>query len=132
MGLPVLNTWWHKLYYVLGAGRLSAYGHGMGKMTHGRDGSIEEKVWFIGRGWSIRRERQYILLQTDSFSTFSSAMLIASEKADDLKAGLIILTDNVRHPGPITVTTDSVVGFTSLARGDKQLKDLNITLQTRD
>ena len=44
MGLPVPNTLWQKFYYVLGAGRLSAYGHGMGKMTHGQDGSIEEKV----------------------------------------------------------------------------------------
>ena len=35
---------WHEFYYVLGAGRLSAYGHSMGKMTHGQDGSIEEKV----------------------------------------------------------------------------------------
>ena len=80
----------------------------------------------------IRRERQYILLLTDSFSTFSSAMLIESERAEHLRAGLIILTNNVRHPGPITVTTDSAVGFASLARGDKQLTDLDIIVQTRD
>ena len=30
------------------------------------------------------------------------------------------------------MTTDSAVGFASLARGDRQLKDLDITLQTRD
>ena len=76
----------------------------------------------------VIRERQFILLLTDSFSPFSSAMLIGSEKAEDLRAGLIILTNTVRHPGPITVTTDSAVGFASLARGDKQLTDLNITV----
>ena len=59
MGLPVPNTLWQKFYYILGAGRLSAYGHGMGKMTHGWDGSIEEKVWLIRGGWSNKRGRQY-------------------------------------------------------------------------
>ena len=43
MGLRVPNTNWQKFYYVLGAGRLSAYDHGMGKMTHGWDGSIERR-----------------------------------------------------------------------------------------
>ena len=80
----------------------------------------------------IRREKQYILLITDNFSTFSSAMLIPSERAEDLKTGLIILTSNVRHPGPITVTTDSTLGFAVLARGDKQLSELEITVTTRD
>lgn len=77
----------------------------------------------------IRRERQYILLLKDSFSTFSSAMIIGSEKAEDLKAGLIILTNNVRHPGPIAVTTHSAVGFASLEKGDKHLADLDITIK---
>ena len=49
MGLPVPNTLLQKFYFVFWAGRLSAYGHGIGKMTYGRDRSIEEKVWFIGR-----------------------------------------------------------------------------------
>ena len=73
----------------------------------------------------IWREKQYILLLTDNFSTFSSAMLIDSEKADDLKAGLIILKNNIRHPGPIIVTTDLVTGFVLLARVDKQMEDLS-------
>ena len=47
MGLPVPNTLWQKFYYVLGAGRLSAYGHGMDNMTISWDGIIEEKVLFI-------------------------------------------------------------------------------------
>ncbi len=59
-------------------------------------------------------------------------MLIPSEKADDLKAGVILLTSNIRHPGPISVSTDSASGFASLSKGDKQLQDLNITITTRD
>ena len=59
-------------------------------------------------------------------------MLLNSEKAHDLKARIIILTNNIRHPGPITVTTDSGVGFASLARGDKHMEDLGITIETRD
>ena len=59
-------------------------------------------------------------------------MLVPSEKADDLKAGVILLTSNVRHPGPIMISTDSASGFASLSKGDKQLEDLNITISTRD
>ena len=73
-----------------------------------------------------------VLLITDHFSTFSSAMLINSEKAEDLKAAIILLTSNIRHPGPISISTDSAAGFSSLAKGDKQLQDLNITVETRD
>ena len=80
----------------------------------------------------IRRERQHILLVTDNFSTFSTAMLINSEKADDLKAALILLTSNIRHPGPIHISTDCAPRFASLTKGDKQLQDLNITMSTRD
>ena len=58
-------------------------------------------------------------------------MLVQSEKAEDLKAGLIVLTSNVRHPGPIIVTTDSGAGFISLAKGDKQLEELGITRDKR-
>ena len=59
-------------------------------------------------------------------------MLVQSEKAEDLKAGLIVLTSNIWHPGPIIVTTDSSAGFVSLAKGDKQLEELGITIETRD
>ena len=80
----------------------------------------------------IRRQKQFILLITDHFSTFSSAILVDSEKAEDLRAGIIILTNNIRHPGPITVSTDGGSGFASLEKGDKQLEDLNITLVTKN
>ena len=80
----------------------------------------------------IRRKKQYILLITDNFSTFSSSMMINSEKAEDLKTTLILLTSNIRHPGPIHISTDCAPGFSSLAKGDKQLQDLNISISTRD
>ena len=63
---------------------------------------------------------------------FSSTMLVQSEKADDLKTGLILLRSNIQHLGPITVITDSGTGFVSLANEDKQLKVLDITITTRD
>ena len=60
-------------------------------------------------------------------------MLIPSEKAEDLKAGVILLTGNMQHPGPITISTDSAPGFTALSRvPDRQLTALSITLSTRD
>ena len=63
---------------------------------------------------------------------FSSTMLVQSEKADDLKTGLILLRSNIQHLGPITVITDSGTGFVSLANEDKQLKVLDITITARD
>ena len=59
-------------------------------------------------------------------------MLIPSKKADNLKSGIILLTRNIRHPSPITVSTNSAAGFVLLSKGDKQLKDLNITITTRN
>ena len=50
-----------------------------------------------------------------------TATLIPSEKAQDLKLGIINLTTSVRHPGPITIVTDSAPGFLSLAKSDKDL-----------
>ena len=41
----------------------------------------------------IRRAKQFILLLVDHFSNFQTAKLIASEKAADLKEGLIVLSE---------------------------------------
>ena len=60
------------------------------------------------------------------------AVIIPSERAQDLKSGIINLTTSVRHPGPITVVTDSAPGFISLAKGDKDLRDLHVTLTLKD
>ena len=69
----------------------------------------------------IKRENQYILLVIDHFTSLVTAALISSEKAQDLKMGIISLTTSIRHPGPITIVTDSAPGFLSLAKSDKDL-----------
>ena len=76
----------------------------------------------------IRRAKQYILLLVDHFSSFQVAKLIPSEKACDLKEGLILLTAGVRHPGKITIKADNAKGFESLHKSDKDLERLGINL----
>ena len=80
----------------------------------------------------IKREGQYILLVIDHFTTLVTAALIPSEKAQDLKLGLINLTTSVRHPGPITIFADSAPGLLSLAKSDKDLRDLHISIVIKD
>ena len=80
----------------------------------------------------IQRAGQKILLLTDHFSSFQTAKLIQSEKATDLKDGMIVLTEALRHPGPITVKPDNAKGFASLAKGDQDLLNLGITLELSD
>ncbi len=80
----------------------------------------------------IKREGQYILLLIDHFTSLVLTKLIKSEKAEDLKSGIISLTTPVRHTGPILVTTDSARGFILLAKGEKELKNLLITLRNKD
>ena len=46
--------------------------------------------------------------------------------------GLINLTTSIRHPGPITIVTDSAPGLLSLAKSDKDLRDLHITIVIKD
>ena len=73
------------------------------------------------------------MLLVDHFSNLAQAILTASEKASDLKKSLIALTTPVRHPGPITVSTDNAVGFQSLEKNkDSELSKLQITLLTAD
>ena len=54
----------------------------------------------------IQRAGQKILLLVDHFSSFLTATLVPSEKAADLKDGLVVLTEAVRRPGRITVKAD--------------------------
>ena len=73
------------------------------------------------------------MLLVDHFSNLAQAILTASEKASDLKKSLIALTTPIRHPGPITVSTDNAVGFQSLEKNkDSELSKLQITLLTAD
>ena len=51
------------------------------------------------------------MLLVDAFSNLAQACLTNSEKAEDLKHSLISLSTPVRHPGPITISTDNTTGF---------------------
>ena len=81
----------------------------------------------------IRRAKQYILIIKDHFTSFHDAMLLNSEKAEDLKLGLTMLTSAIRKPGKINITVDNSPGFTALmSRKDKDLQNLMITLVKTD
>ena len=79
----------------------------------------------------IKRSGQCILLVTDHFSNLSQATVVDSEKAVDLKEGLIKLTTPIWHPGVFEVSTDNAPGFQSLAKDkDNHLQQLQIKLFT--
>ena len=61
-----------------------------------------------------------------------SSTILKSEKSIDLKSGIIKLTTSVRHSGPISVVTDWAPGFISLAKDDKDLKELHIDIVLKD
>ena len=54
----------------------------------------------------LKRAEQIILILTDHFTSLMSTALIPSEKAEDLKSGLIALIIPIGHPGLITIVTD--------------------------
>ena len=81
----------------------------------------------------IKRSGQCILLVTDHFSNLSQATVVDSEKAVDLKEGLIKLTTPIQHPGVIEVSTDNATGFQSLSKNDNmhlQQLQIKLSLQT--
>ena len=80
----------------------------------------------------IEREGQNILLIIDHFISLVSSTILPSEKAVNLKAGIITLTTAVRHPEPISVVTDWAPGFVSISKDDKDLKDLHVTIVLKD
>ena len=55
----------------------------------------------------IKRETQNILMVTDHFSSLQNGLIVNSDKADDLRDDLIILTSTMRHPGLIEITVDN-------------------------
>ena len=70
----------------------------------------------------IRQHGQYIMLLVDHFSNLAQALLTNSEKAIALMKTLISLTRPIRHPGPITISTDNATCFHSLKRNaDEEL-----------
>ena len=81
----------------------------------------------------IRRAKQNILLMTDHFSSFQNAMIIPSEKAPDLKDGIISLSATMRRPSEIFVSVDNSPGFqTLLSNNDEDLKKLQIKFVKTD
>ena len=81
----------------------------------------------------IKRASQNILTVRDHFSSFQDAMLIASEKAADLKDGLINLTSTMRRPSEIFISVDNAPGFKTLLNNqDQDLQKLNITMVKTD
>ena len=65
----------------------------------------------------------------DHFSSFQDATIIPSEKAEDLKEGIIHLSSALRRPSEIFVSVDNAPGFKSLLQtNDKELARLKIQL----
>ena len=46
--------------------------------------------------------------------------------------GIISLTTSTRHPGSIMIVTNSAPGFLSLAKSDKDLQDLYVSIMIKD
>ena len=71
----------------------------------------------------VKRSKQNILIIKDHFSSLQDAIFINSEKAVDLKDGLISLTAAIRRPSTIYISVDNSPGFKSLM--DNKDSDLN-------
>ena len=81
----------------------------------------------------IKRASQNILTVKDHFSSYQDAIIIQSEKAHDLKEGLIMLTSSMRKPGKIKVSVDNSPGFKSLLNSnDAELDKLQIEMVKTD
>ena len=81
----------------------------------------------------IKRANQNILILVDHFSSFQDATLIDSEKAVDLKEGLISLSSAMRRPGEIFISVDNAPGFKPLlSNSDNDLKKLHIVFVKTD
>ena len=81
----------------------------------------------------IKRASQNILTVKDHFSSYQDAIIIASEKAEDLKQGVILLTSGLRHPNTIYVSPDNSPGFKTLIKNqDQELNKLKISFVKTD
>ena len=72
------------------------------------------------------------MILIDHFISIVSSPILQSEKTQDLKSGIISLTTPLRHPVPISVVTDWAPGFISLAKDDKDLRDLHFKIILKD
>ena len=81
----------------------------------------------------IKRASQNILILVDHFSSFQDASIIRSERAVDLKEGLIALSSPMRRPAEIFISVDNSPGFKSLlSNNDSDLKKLKIVIVKTD
>ena len=81
----------------------------------------------------LRRSKQFIFTTRDAFSDFVTTAIIQSEKAEELKEGLIATTSSVRRNSNILVRVDSAPGFKSLSMSkDKDLEKLGISIELSD
>ena len=81
----------------------------------------------------IKRSKQLIFTTRDAFSDFVTTAIILSEKAEDLKEGIIVTTSSVRRKSDISVRVDNAPGFQSLVSSkDKDLEKLGISLDLSD
>ena len=81
----------------------------------------------------IKRATQNILTIKDHFSSYQDAVLIKSEKTEDLKEGIILLTSGIRNPNLIFISADNSPGFQRLIKNqDKDLLGLKIQFVKTD
>ena len=81
------------------------------------------------QAYVIKWWKQNILTVRDHFSSYQDAMFISSEKASDLKKGLICLTSGLWRPGEIFISVKNSAGFQSLLNDkDPDLNKLNIRM----
>ena len=81
----------------------------------------------------MKRSKQVVFVTRDAFSDFVTTAIIDSEKAEDLKRGIISTTTNVRKNLEIIIRVDNAVGFLSLSKKqDVDLDNLKIKLEIAD
>ena len=81
----------------------------------------------------IKRASQNILTIKDHFSSYQDAVLVKSEKAEELKEGIVILTSGIRNPNVIFISPDNSPGFQKLIKNqDKDLLALKIQFVKTD
>ena len=80
----------------------------------------------------MRRAKQKIVVARDMFSSFVTAMFIDREDADSMRNAIVQLISPIRVKEQVIVRTDNATGFQALARNDKKLSTLQITIELSD
>ena len=63
----------------------------------------------------MRRAGQFLMINTDLFSGYTTGSIIPSEKREDMAVGLLQVVTPVRHAANVLVRTDQASAFSSLA-----------------